>query len=319
LPGLSPCRWPARDLSCGSPKPSSVRIEEAVELQRVEQQPGARRLADDGRDEHLLVLDPAEVAPVADGVAGAHEPEGVLAVEGVLAGGDDEAAADRAAGRRVCPHRVVDGMGQADLHAAERVDHALEAEEVDLDEVVDAQVGQALDGGDRASGSADAVGGVELVVRRCRELPAGQPTAGDLRVGVPRDADQHRLLPVGRDVHEDRRVRARTGDLGAEVRTTSERAGVGPDQQHVLGLAGAVGRAWAGRRCAGHAAVLEVVRQVPVDEVAAGRSEHQDDAEAQRDPRGQPPPPPRRPGRGVLRPSHAVRPSGRPGAAPGTC
>src|SRR4051794_24358340 len=159
-------------------------------------------------------------------------------------------------------------------------------------------MGQMLDGRDRARRAADRVGGVEPVLRRRRQLSAGQAARRDARVGVTRDAHQHGLLTVGRDVHEDRRVRAGAGHLGAELRPAGERAAVRADQQDVLRLAGTFGRPLARHV---DRLVRDVAREVSVDEIAAGDGDHHDDAEPERDPGHQPAPTSRRPWRSVLR------------------
>jgi hypothetical protein len=117
--------------------------EHGVELGRVEQQALVGRRADDRGEEVLLTADAADVGAVADAVPHPGEREGLVAGEQVRAGGELEVAL-----------LVIDRGGQADVHAAEGVDHGLEAEEVDHDVVVDEHAGQLLDRLDRAARAA---------------------------------------------------------------------------------------------------------------------------------------------------------------------
>ena len=114
-------------------------VEEAEQLVRPQQQGGLRRLLDHRGQERLLTVDPTQVGPVTDVVAQPYVGQRVLAVDlGLARWQVQEALA------------VLDGLGEADRHAAEGVDHALEAAEVDHDEVVDEDAREALEGADRA-------------------------------------------------------------------------------------------------------------------------------------------------------------------------
>ncbi len=92
--------------------------------------PARHRLAQQRRQEQLLPLDPAVVA-VALGlhVAGTDVVEGLATVQRLVAGD----------GQDVAEFTVDQRLRDAHVHAADRVDHALEAREVHADEVLDLQ------------------------------------------------------------------------------------------------------------------------------------------------------------------------------------
>jgi hypothetical protein len=94
-------------------------------------------------EELLLQLDPAEVAAVTDAVPGPDERQCLVAGDQVPARAQVQVAV-----------RVVDGLRQADLDAAERIHHRAERVEVELDEVIHPDLGQVLDRGHRAGRSA---------------------------------------------------------------------------------------------------------------------------------------------------------------------
>ena len=155
-------------------------------------------LVDHRRDERLLALDPAEVAAV--GALDVPDPdvaERLLAADLPGAGLDDDAVL-----------LVVDVLGDADLDAVDRVDHVLEALEVDDHVVVDPDVGELLELADRAGGAADGEGLVPHRRRRARDGVARLVDAvGPVDQRVARDRDAVGALPVRREVDHDRGVR----------------------------------------------------------------------------------------------------------------
>src|SRR4029078_11363200 len=125
--------------------------------------------------------------------------------------------------------------------AAELLVAPVEAEQVDLDVVVDLHAGQLADRLDQLLPAAvrvglggAAVGGAVDVRRVELVLPAA---ARDGHPRVARERDRSGLPAVGRDVHQDHRV-GRVGDLlGGGQLLELRRGGVGPvvaaDQQDV--------------------------------------------------------------------------------------
>ncbi len=109
-------------------------VEEPDQPVEAGQRAAGQHLGDQGADERLLALDPADVAAVADAVAHPHVGERLLAVEGAGAGRDGDAVLGG-----------VDVLGHADLDAVDGVDHVLEAAEVDDDVVVDPDPGDLLE------------------------------------------------------------------------------------------------------------------------------------------------------------------------------
>ena len=111
---------------------------------------------------------------------------------------------------------VVDRLGDADLDAADRVDHVPEALEVDDDEVVEAHAGELLELAHRARGAADRERLVPQHPGAARELAAVLVLAvGPVDDRVARDADAVRPLAVRRQVQQDRGVGplAETGEV----------------------------------------------------------------------------------------------------------
>src|SRR4029077_5377794 len=145
-------------------------------------------LVQHGREQALLVLDAGQVG------GGARVP-----VPGVRQGGD---AADvvRPRGQVQPAVRVVDRERQADVHPAQGVDDLDEAEEVDLDEVVDSQPGVGLNRLHHELRPAQAVGRVDLV----------HAVAWDVHPGVPGHADHGDVTAVRGyvDQHQGVGVRA---------------------------------------------------------------------------------------------------------------
>ena len=73
---------------------------------------------------------------------------------------------------------VVYGEREADVDAAHGVDDLDEAEEVDLDVVIDLQAGRLLDGAHHQLRAAEAIGGVDLVHAVARECSPMNLAAG---------------------------------------------------------------------------------------------------------------------------------------------
>ncbi len=92
---------------------------------------------------------------------------------------------------------VVDRVGQADIHAAQRVDHLDETEEVHLHVVVDLEPGVPFDGAHHEPWSADAERRVDLAPAMARYVDPG----------ITRQADDLHITVVGRHVHHHERVR----------------------------------------------------------------------------------------------------------------
>ncbi len=130
--------------------------------------------------------------------------------------------------------RVRDLLREAHLDALDGVDHVLEAVEVDDDRVVDADVRERLHRLDRAGHATHLERRVEH-----RQVFAGDRVAvGGLAVRavdqrVPRQADAVRLVPVGGDVQQDRRVRASADALLVIDAVARAVAGVGAQHEDV--------------------------------------------------------------------------------------
>ena len=161
------------------------------------------------------------------------------------------------------PHGGVEPHGDA----ADRLDQPLEAAEVDLDVVVDGNAQRLLDGVDQGLATVG-VGRVDPVLRA---------RAGDGQPEVPGDRQQLDPLGVGLDPGHEDRVGALPARLGAVEEgagvgriVVEVLAGVGPDEQEVLGLT-------RGRRGQGDVAVagdlLEAVAGVP-DHGGRGQAAH---------------------------------------------
>jgi hypothetical protein len=155
---------------------------------------GARGLAQDGGHELLLVIDPGQVG----------RREG-MPVPGVLQGGDAVDVMD-AGGQAQAAVGVVHGERQADVDSAERVDDLDEAQEVDLDVVVDGQAGRRRDGRHHQLRAAQAEGRVDLV----------HAVAGNADPGIAGQADDLDVTVIGRDVNQHERVGVRA-DVMADM------------------------------------------------------------------------------------------------------
>ena len=124
------------------------RLEQVLQLERVEQGAAGDQLAEHRGQEVLLALDPVQVA-VGQAVPLPDEGQRLLALDDVVAllqvdaGVADAVRRTGVVGARV---RVAACLVQADVDAADGVGDPVEAEQVDLDEVVDAQAGQVADG-----------------------------------------------------------------------------------------------------------------------------------------------------------------------------
>ena len=193
-----------------------------VDLDRVAQ--GVRALdgAHERRQEDLLVADPAEVGAVADAVAGAQEGERLGALQGVLPGLDVQAGV-----------RVGDVARDTDGNAADGVRHLDHAVELDDARIRDREAGELLHGQHGAGQPAVGERVVDLLVAHRVERPA-------LGVGARRDGDEHvageaddgRVLVVGRDVQEHRHV---VEVLAARAVGGVAVAAVASGEQHVEG------------------------------------------------------------------------------------
>ncbi len=95
---------------------------------------------------------------------------------------------------------ILHRIRHAHAHAAERIDHALEPGEVDVEEVVDVQAGEVLDGPGDEIGAAAAHAALE------RAVDLVHAVAGDGNPEVAREAQDDRLLAVRIDVDEHDRV-----------------------------------------------------------------------------------------------------------------
>jgi hypothetical protein len=176
-------------------------VEHAVEREGVGQGAGRQRLAHDRSEEGLLAGDAVDVL-ARQPLALAHEGQRLRAPDRLAAGGQVDAR-----------HLVLRRLGQADLHAAERVDQRDEAVEVDLRVVVDAQSRQLLDRADEQGRAALQERGVELrLARRHRGCPLRVDVRRDGDPGVARQADELGLVAVAVEVDEDHRVGPLAGD-----------------------------------------------------------------------------------------------------------
>ena len=160
-----------------------------------------------GADEVLLAGGANEVGV---GVPVAHVLQRLFAAEQLVAGLDVDFGIFFG-GFRV---RVVVAPVDVDVDAIDRIDGADEAEEVDVDHVVDRQTGQFLDHAQGQFGAAVAVGGVELV----------GADAGDFDLQVTRDRHQRDRVSVGVEAEQHRRVGAAgiAGQAGSFVGAEDE-------------------------------------------------------------------------------------------------
>jgi hypothetical protein len=133
-------------------------------------------------------------------------------------------------------------LAQVDLYAADRVADAVEAEQVDLHEVVDGQPGEVLDRADEQAGT----GGLAAVVVDdavgIRGVQLAHAVARDGHVRVTRERDHRGLGAVRRKVHHHHRVRvvATAVARGADRRQFLVGGGVAvvvADDEQVLVLA----------------------------------------------------------------------------------
>ena len=155
----------------------------------------------------LLPLDPAEVGAGVE-VAGAHVGQPGLPVD--VAGPLRQPQPGLVVAQ---PHR------RAHVHPADGVHQPDEAEEVDLQVVVDPHPGGPLDGGHRQRRATEGVGGVQLVATLGHVGPVGAGVGRDGDVRVAREADDAHRPSLRRDVHQQHRVRATpcSGGGGADV------------------------------------------------------------------------------------------------------
>ena len=151
------------------------------------------------RGHELVPLDPFQVRPGPDVLAGTPEGQGLDPVDVILTGREGEAR-----------HRVVHVERDADVDAAEVVDDLDEAEHADPDEVVDEDAGRLLDRLPQAHRAARRQQRVDLHVAVGVGLLARIARAGGALVhrhhGVARNAHRGHQMPARRQVHDHDRV-----------------------------------------------------------------------------------------------------------------
>ena len=184
---------------------------------------GPEHLRDHRAQELLLPADPREVRHlVARLVPRPDVRERGPPVEVLAAGGDVEQR-----------QRVLHRIRHAHVDAAEGVDHPLEPQQVDVQDVVDLHPADAPD----RPGHALRPAAVHAALERGVDLALPHPR--DVDPQVSRERHEHDLPAIGPRVHEDDRVRA---VLAADVRVGAERdqflgrqalAGVAAEQQVV--------------------------------------------------------------------------------------
>ncbi len=208
------------------------RLGDVLEADRVHQDAGGGDLVDEGGEEALLAVHPAEVGGGVD-MAGADVLERLAAAQEVLSRGQvqpGETVPERARG--------------ADLHPADRIHAVHEAGEVDLQIVVDMHPRHVLDGPYGQIGAALGIGRVQLD-GVAGVAPAGDRVlvGGDLGVGVAGQADDAGAVPLGRQMHQHQGVGAVTGDpaqvVGALLLLGDLVPSVGADDQEVQPAAAA--------------------------------------------------------------------------------
>ena len=187
--------------------------------------------------------------------------------------------------------RVMHRERQAHAHPADVVDDLLEAGEVELDEMVDVDAGNRLDGLPGAGRPAEVQGRVDqLELAGGPGLLARGAVAGrapqDRHHGLPRDAHHGGLVMTGRDVQQHQGVGTLPRDAIAANLGVPVDAGVGANQQNVLCVV-VLWRLLAEQ--AHHVDALDAVPDAAVLDISAERADDQDRGEANRDPRGDPP------------------------------
>ena len=228
------------------------------------------------------------------GVAKAHVVERLLVAQLLIAGLDVDRGVAGVGGHVVA---TVDVR----VDAAHRVHGALEAAEVDVDDVVDLDAQEAAHGGQRQLVAPEGERGVDLL--RPRALMGNV----DRHLQVAGDRQDRGLPGVGVHAHQHHRVRV--GRLAA-VDPLGARAAVGPDHHDRLGSARIAGAQLTGDAVAGGKDLLGDVGDLEQGGGGGGGRGHDHDRQ-----RGQGkalPHPPRRGGRAVVK--HLARP---PGSHPG--
>ena len=178
------------------------RLEEAHQRPGVEQHLAAHRAVRHRGEEALLALDPAEVGAGVE-AARADVRQAGLAVDVARALRQPETGL-----------AVPQPNRRADVHTAHGVDEPHEAQEVDLEVVVDVDAGRPLDRRDGQRRAAERVGRVELVAALADGGPVGAGVRGDRHVGVARQADDpHGAVRRGH-LHQQHGVRAPSGGGG---------------------------------------------------------------------------------------------------------
>lgn len=161
-------------------------VQQGVRLQGVAEQVLSPQLLEDGAQEVLLPLLPAEV-PVGQAIAVPHIQQRLLPVEVM-----------RALRPGLVVGRVVGGHRDGDVDPAEGVGHVAEPGPVDDRDVVDSHVGDVLHGLDGQGRAAEDIGPVDFPV----------PVPRDRHPGVPGDGHHVRAAAPGDQMHEHEGVGA---------------------------------------------------------------------------------------------------------------
>src|SRR5258708_3630182 len=171
-------------------------VDDRPRLGEAVQDAGLQYLLHQADHQQLVALDPLQVRAEAKAFSQPPELQRPVALENVPSGLETEV---------VIAARVDRGW-QADRHTADGVDHADEAGEVELDEVVEADARRMLNGFPQAVGSAVGEAGVELLDCAGLQALAGKPrlrwAAVDRYDRVAGEADQCDAAAAGRDVRD---------------------------------------------------------------------------------------------------------------------
>ena len=231
--------------------------------------------------QEVVAVDPLEVRAVGDGVPGPPELQEGQAVDVVLAGGDVQPGT-----------RVVDGSRDANVDAADIIDHLHDAGEFHLDEVIEMDPGDLLDRFPQARRAAVGERLVDLHDRRGVVDLARQAAGGRAAIlrdhRVPRDVQHGRLMAARRDVDDHDGVGAAAA-LRADVQhellmPAQPDAAVGAEDQDVQRVV-VLGRPVAE---AGDRIVVDTVPDLPVLDVTDQRPGDQDHHEDRPRPRQRP-------------------------------
>ena len=152
---------------------------------------------------------------------------------------------------------VADRLGDAEVHPANRVHHALEAGEINRDEVVDVDAGERFHGLPGAADTAEAERRVYHAETPLLTRPPFPGAAGwKLDQRVAREADHRRLVPCGGQVHEHDDVRTLPGVPVVSL--------VRPDDEDVQRVGRCLGRAGVAQILAGDFDVTDVAGELRV-------------------------------------------------------